>query len=335
MFHQSIRYFRPSKIVIFGNPTGGRVGRWQTERRPIEAPSNKTVGSSPQEENLSFGDFGQSSPDARGPNIRGNSSFRDTTHVNQAVKRGADPTERLRQAVTVSGDAKVSASPVLFHRNIRTRYDDPIRHSGAITGTPLGRSGGNPAGIQSGLNARKQIATGIGQTVSDTDLHASYPAIDTSMTPSAGVIRVRSFDKIFEHRNSVPTQVSSLSAVDRAPRSSAGVQNTPPSFGRVSKAIGNTSATPGNHFPAVANAPAKLTLYREAAGVPSASGSLDFGEQRQTHLSEGSASADRSTSIVGELWLDTLSLREWLHAYLTGEMRHASQAANRPGAALA
>ena len=45
----------------------------------------------------------------------------------------------------------------------------------------------------------------------------------------------------------------------------------------------------------------------------------------------GSNSLDKSSNLVGELWLDTLSFREWLQTYLTGEMGHALQATNRSG----
>ena len=321
--------------MLFRNSTGERVNRWRTDGRPIEAPRNKSGETSPQEENLTFGDPGRPNPETRRRNTGGNSSFRSTTHIDHAEDRGADPREWLRQAAMVSGDAKPSTSPSVFHRDIRLRDNDPIRHNEAIIGAPLRRYGGNQAGKRRGLNGREQSATGTGRPEPDINLETSYTARVTSMTPPPGTSRVRSFTKISEPRNSVSRQGSLPSDGDRAMRGSADIQNVPTMFGtKVSNAIGNTSATFGNHSPAVAIAPGKVTGQNESASVPTVSGNLDFGGSL-THLSEGSTSTDRSSTIAGQLWLDTMSLREWLQAYLTWEMRHASQTANRPGVALA
>jgi hypothetical protein len=51
-------------------------------------------------------------------------------------------------------------------------------------------------------------------------------------------------------------------------------------------------------------------------------------------MAESSATVDQSPGVVGELWIDTISLRERLQAYLTGEMGHALQATGRFGASF-
>ncbi len=44
-----------------------------------------------------------------------------------------------------------------------------------------------------------------------------------------------------------------------------------------------------------------------------------------------SASAPRSSMVTGELWLDTLSLRNWIQRYLTGEISRSSRGSSRLG----
>jgi hypothetical protein len=43
----------------------------------------------------------------------------------------------------------------------------------------------------------------------------------------------------------------------------------------------------------------------------------------------GESASAQSSGMVGEIWMDTLSLREWLHAYLTGEIGRATRAQTR------
>jgi hypothetical protein len=336
MFHQSIRYFRPDKILVFRNSTGEPAYQWRNESRPIVAPRTKSDGSSTQEETSSGGDPRQPSSETRRRSIGGNSAFRSTAHVEYAEDRSAVPREQLRQVVTVSGSAKLSTSPSAFHRDIQLSNHDPTRHNEVITGVPLSRYNGNQAGKRSGLNKGEQSATGIGQPDSDTNLHTSNTAAAMSTNPPPGIVQVRSFGKTSVPRNSVSQQVSLRSDVDRATHDSAKLQNGPALFGtKASRAIGKTPATFGNHSPAVANAPVKVTRQSETGGASAVSGNSDFGRRRLAHLADRTILTDQSSTIAGELWLDTMSLREWLQAYLTQEMRHASQAANRPGVALA
>jgi hypothetical protein len=58
------------------------------------------------------------------------------------------------------------------------------------------------------------------------------------------------------------------------------------------------------------------------------------GLDRQAIPREASGSIDQLPVMAGELWLDTLSLREWLQAYLSAEMGHALQAVDQPGSAF-
>jgi hypothetical protein len=43
---------------------------------------------------------------------------------------------------------------------------------------------------------------------------------------------------------------------------------------------------------------------------------------------EDTVAASQSSGVAGELWIDTLSLREWLQAHLTAQVRQASYTAN-------
>jgi hypothetical protein len=102
----------------------------------------------------------------------------------------------------------------------------------------------------------------------------------------------------------------------------------------VPDATASIPMTPGSHFPPIPNAIATTPLPRREDPVSPGSKGLDFDEDTSPNQPEDSQALDKSSNLVGELWLDTLSLREWLQTYLTGEMGHALQATSRFGTAF-
>jgi hypothetical protein len=68
--------------------------------------------------------------------------------------------------------------------------------------------------------------------------------------------------------------------------------------------------------------------------VSSDSGRSAPGRPGEAQSDNDIAATPSAAAVGGELWLDTLSLRDWLQNYLTGEIGRASLGANRSGNSL-
>jgi hypothetical protein len=111
--------------------------------------------------------------------------------------------------------------------------------------------------------------------------------------------------------------------------------------GRVQTAGRVATSSPDLRFPrpigssrpkAIKHLAGHFDLARGSALGVEERGSRDPGSTPQ---SGSVASVSQPSSISGELWLDTLSLRDWLHSYLTGEVMRSSQARNQVDGAFA
>jgi hypothetical protein len=338
MFHQSIRYFRPGKPAIFRKSSGEWASQWRAERLPVNVPQDKAAKSHDREKSFSFGNTVPSGAEPQAKHTRGNNAFSGSTYPSHSVVSSVDPTGRPRPAIMASRDAgkvKPSISPILVQQNIRAHDNDRISQSDAIISRVSKRSIGNQFGVETKPSTREQLTPGVGQPDLETSLHISYAAAALPIAASAGAVRVRAIDEPAGHRGSVPERASSPFNIYHVMRSGAGVRKaTPPFRVKTSETTANAAAMASKPFPADVNAPATAPRHSGTDGVRPESTDLNFGAHSPMHSSEDAASAAQPSTLAGELWLDTLSLREWLKSYLTGEMRHASQAVNHLGFSL-
>jgi hypothetical protein len=121
--------------------------------------------------------------------------------------------------------------------------------------------------------------------------------------------------------------------VHRLERRDANSRNATTDLGaRVPRAKGNIPSTPDIPVASLSDTTGMSPRSNEADQASRESRGFDF--DRPGSQSEGATSGAQRSNLVGELWLDTLSLREWLRTYLSGEMGFAMQATNRFGTAF-
>ena len=336
MFHQSILYFRPGKPAIIRKLTDDRANQWRMERRPFRIPSDRATGTVSRQESFSSGDVAEPRAEAQAHSAKDDRASKSASDFGHNVFRGVDPTGRSLHSITLSSNSNKADTSTLrlpFQQGVRTPDNSPMRQSEPVSGTDLKPYPRSSINLQARANASDLVTPRIRQPESHTAFHAS---VATTALPTPAPVRTiheRSVSKMTAHRDASPERAFTPFDVDRVRHNDADVPKVTTAFGgRAPEVTGDTPARSDTHFlPVAAKATAPMPGHGRTDGVSLRSKDFDFGEHGSAHQPGSLTVADQSSNLVGELWLDTLSLREWLQAYLAGEMGHALQATNRFG----
>jgi hypothetical protein len=81
--------------------------------------------------------------------------------------------------------------------------------------------------------------------------------------------------------------------------------------------------------------PSRFAQFLSARNAPMAAKAPAERATGSTPAENSGPTVAESSSVTGELWLDTISLREWLHSYLTGELTRSSLGSGVAGGTFA
>jgi hypothetical protein len=338
MFHQSIRHFGSPKSAINRNVNGERPNRWRMQPRPIGTTPGGTTRHHALQENSSIDNLAMRGTEAREPDGKANGKLQINPELGHAVLRIANPIDHSSHPMAFSDKASKAISSTLLQpspRGVGARRSDPMQHIGPITATDIKPHTKNPTGTPLRPDLMSRFGPNIHHASSDT---RDYTLNTTEALPkpaSAGPNNIGLSDKIVSHSGSSPKRASDAFYDDGIGRNEVTVRKATPTLGaRLPEPMASTRATLNKHSPTVSNAIGMAPLRRGTGGAFPKSNEPALGESGSASPHDNTISADQSSNTVGELWLDTLSLRDWLQAYLTNEMGRASHAANRFGTSL-
>ena len=240
---------------------------------------------------------------------------------------------RLWQMPAVSRGTSESPSAILSLPDQR-RPDDPMRDEAPIEeavakGRVATRTEPRIPALTPNLSAAGIRQQEVGIAYDNEPERTSTPSAITMRPDVAGSVD----DRVVQHGFS-PAYGSNAFGIRGVDRNEidgreANMPHEMTSFGSVGTSlVGNTapsriSGVPGANF---RGARGNLVSSENGQSVP--------GAPRESQSGHDFAPISNSSAIAGELWLDTLSLRDWLQNYLTGEIGRASLATNRSGNSL-
>jgi hypothetical protein len=270
-----------------------------------------------------------------GLTLRSNWAFKSPSDFSHDRFRSTDPTERSRQSITSLHDANKEQPgrplpPV--QKGVWPHNSASRRQSGTVAGPYRKPDTTEAVDTQTRSNVSRRLAANARETVLDSGLRVflASKSLPTPVPPET--VHPRSTSKTFMERALASERPSIRSDVNHARPNAADFRKpaTTVSF-KASRAQGNIPARSDVRSPAIANATSTAPRPSRADKVLEGANVSEIGEHGSPRQPGHSTSEQQTSNVVGELWLDALSLREWLQAYLAGEMRHALQATNRFG----
>jgi hypothetical protein len=334
-FHQSLRYFRPGKPTPIRNTTGEWATKWRRESRLVGIRPAGTTKRLAHQKNISISDVTSSDAEAQGHNVVGNLTFNTTPDFGHNVLDGTHPPGGVAHPIISVDNVNKDSSSILVlrsQRNVQTHDKSPIRQSKPIEGSDHRQDIRNSIDGQTKANAGDLATPRPWQPESATAFPASI-LIKALPTPAAAwAVNKRSVSEIVARQDLQPEHTSLPFDMDRSRRSGGNAPKPRMTFGtKVQSTPKSNRATSREHFHPVPSAIATAPRHSGQGSISQESKNVNSDENGLPRQSESSSSVGESSNLVGELWLDTLALREWLQTYLSGEMGHALQATSRFG----
>lgn len=325
-FYRSTGSFKAVRATPAPRAFGGFGSQWRVEPRLISKPPITAVDGS-----------------SAGP--------RGRSMASAPSRPGIAPTSRGQRAKGISRDEVISTR--LVSQRPGQRNPPPFvstGHSRADVRLPTISS---PSYALNGYTRTKNLIAGLAFSRSTPGSTADGTRSNTNNL-FAGVIRRSLLDERYSNQGKPGTPVtpakhgSGLNALldndtRHLPRqlksASDGVQSTKAERVQAGGRVSNVPRSPRfsqpvEHYrPEAVKGPKKLDRNAGLLGHSGLARSSPLGTERpavrdpgSTPQSGNAASVSQPSGVAGELWLDTLSLRDWLHSYLTGEVLRSSQA---------
>jgi hypothetical protein len=337
-FHQSIRYFRPGRPSLIRNSTDDWANRGQAGGRLAgTAPTGTTRHLHRQTDGV-VGELSRHDIPAREYSVRSGGGLERSSDLGDSAFRRATPGGRRSPSITSTDDAdfrKVSHMALPVQRSVQTKDNGPTSQ-GESPGGPARKPGaGRSKDSQSPAEPGDQVAGTTNHVDVDAARQASVPTIALPTPEALIAAQVRPVTERAVRRYFVPKHASIRSSTERVGLSSASIPKSPPvpDAGAPDTAEGMPAASRSD-LPPLFHATARTPHLSGFDGTSLEPKNLDLDGDGPPPPSISSISVEQSSNLSGELWLDTLSLREWLQTYLTREMGHALQATNRFGTSL-
>jgi hypothetical protein len=335
-FHQSIRHFRPGSLVLMRNSTDEQTTRWRTDVRLMEILPDEATRRFAHQKRISTPDVAQSGAEAQAASIKTNRTFDSTSNFRHG--HGTPPKGHVPHPVNSTDNINESPSAMLVL--------PPQQYIRAHDNTPAGQN--KPIDIANhGPDIRSSIDGPARPTVTnlvtprtrrlnvEAALHGSPPTTALPAPVAARAVRERSVKDIAVRPDLPSERTSAPSVLDRGRHSGANVPKPRKAFGaKIPDTSKDIPATAGDYLQPFSNPVAAGPRIKGPDGLPRGENKFDSNEDGSSRQPESSNSVNQSSNLIGELWLDTLSLREWLQTYLAGEMGHALQAASRFGTSV-
>jgi hypothetical protein len=337
MFYEQMRYFRTPKFAVRGL-NGRPPSQWRTEARLVRPARDRphSIHVLPEDPPIDDPARPGTKPHSQEPSEAGTSHF--SASLPNAVFRRADSIDRSSHSMAISPDTNKDQKvvlPRLYRQGVKTHSGGPIRQQEPIRGIAVKPQIPKSIGKQARITVRNRLTASPRQPERDVTYFergqvAALPTVASTESKRATL----------PNRNTEHMDISR--GVDRASakaisigRNDAGVrERMTTSDTRSQKAAANSGAFLNEHVQSVAKI--QGAPIRQAATENVSLGPIDFGSRTPspTRLRDNKTSAVQSLDVVGELWLDTLALRDWLRVYLTDEIGRASRATNRTGASF-
>lgn len=339
MFYRSARHFRILKSAVRWDLSGKRAGQWRTEPRLAKATMNRVRGGFLRRKRSSGIEFDSQGAAAQGHDSSGVGLSKSNLHFRQLASNTADRVDHSSRSI--ASHHKAGGSPSVFRSppsklSTLSRLRNPMRYKETISGTMFKR--------QSSALAETKFSS-ISLSPSTTSVEWSGPAISyRNQSTAAELTRPGPFQ--FNHAG-LPTKSTMYQGSWRdhdhsAPeareigRHDAAILEARTMSGiKLQQIVDESLTTRTKHRQTIFNAPGgRLTSHiKQNAFIESKPSIFDKSDAISSR--DNMNSVVPSSSVVGELWLDTLSLRDWLNAFLTGEIGRAFRATNSIGVSLA
>jgi hypothetical protein len=342
---RSAHFFRAPKSVLSGDIIGRSVGQW-LHKSQLGKFVPGTAGNRPAIDDRTRPEMGLHGwgPDLWSGPQRNNASAQVVSEEARPTRSSLFPT-----AVTAAMNKRLSTSlPSSYTYARRIVPDDLYSHASQVLSEGLTRP-----------RSRVTKVTVTRQAADTTDA----PISPATRNPSVGNT-VRSLSNGCYGKQNIPIAAPILAANGS---DEDGLPNGNPAPGAPNTTRGSGAPGVGGHgsigagiavatimrasdLPTAADFPQMILNNRHAQnrntsnswfqrnvtsdGLSGSEKSVG-GSVGQTSARDSALSTPQLSGIVGELQLDTLSLRNWLQAYLTTELRHAQLATNRTGGVFA
>lgn len=332
MFHQSIRYFRPGKPAIIRFSINARADEWHMGR-PVTRKLPDNAGSLVAQQNiLSLGKTVLSATETREREAKGDWPSRGTPDFSPGPARGVDPTDRLPRTMATFGKAKDQPPSLVppIQRVPKARNTGPTPPATPVSATNVGPYTSKLSKTQPVSGAVDPFTSGTRRPGLDAGLQVSVVTTAIPAATPVGTIHRRPAAKVSVHRISSSEAAFSPRDPGHAKDEGACTVNAVPKFGVDDSEtnINVLAAADKRQFPGISSLAANASHHNGPDSVSLEAKDLGCSA---AHQPTDSKTTDHSANLTGELWIDTLSLREWLQAYLSTEMGHALQSVNRLG----
>jgi len=334
MFRYSPRHFPSPWTLVNDTRNGTNEGQWKIARRMIQPPLVENIGNVIWPVRLAAENLTSSKTKDPGSNPRIAGTPRHKYYSNNILSDHAELPDRSPHSTLISSanSALAAAMPRQNRQAIRDPRNDASPHDEPITGMAIER----------------QIEKPIGRPV---EANTRSLSIDSSQSPALDAGRDNqsklAVSYILARKTSIPINSPDGNAMPRGllrdpdagefkPDSDQGNDTVIRKIGRTSndrlrKVGGYSGIIKNTHYRTAFTAGGVRPLRHAINDVTLVSHKAVPEERGSAQRDNTAVSTTQSSNVVGELWLDTLSLRDWLREYLSTESGRSSRAAHRIG----
>ncbi len=319
-FHQSVRAFQTTRFSVGWDSNGVRKTQWRMEPRPVDVVPEPADRMRAPREQFSSGNYTRSRMPSQGPFSNEQGTFKSNLDAGHGPSRKFDLVDRSSQSTKALHNAGETISIIRPPSNQMnsppSRDESPRRSRG--TAEPAGhRQPLKSTVTQVGSDRRNSTTVNAPQRDLHVHSHAQHVGtalpVPVSANPEFAALRNKNVVRQGALRDYDPGRVAAIGVgrhetESRKARTIAGTGSQ--------RTMNSTFAPPGKQ-PRTDSRDQEMPRLGNVTGIASA-GPRDSGSSEP-----GSA---QTSGVTGEIWMDTLSLRDWLHAYLTSEIGRASRA---------
>ena len=328
MFRQSVAFFRPPKSRSWRDLYGSPASQWRTEPRLVRTARDRRTGrliphgTSPVD--LTAG----SGVEVQGGGSGGNGIPPRDSNFRQGGVRSAGPVSPPVRLLAVSGGINEKLSRVLrpdYQKNSQAPQIN-LKQQKEQDREAIGvRQIKTPFGAQISPNSRDILTASVRQPGLNVRNYGLTRGTASSVTPAGAWITRKDISYPGSSRGVDHTGFTKATMPTDVPNREAKLVNA----SRPKKATGGSSANLYNRTNSLSHPRQTPPLSYSSDSAFTESENSGSGGPDSARNSFNTNSIAQSSSVAGELWLDTLSLRHWLQEFLTGEIGRSFRATNR------
>jgi hypothetical protein len=338
-FYRSVHFFQTQKSVLGWDLKDRRANLRRMKPPPVRAPPDE-------------GNRGPAS--GEGPDVEGTTQPRP-----KATVRGSEKSRVFESGPDSGGDRLRNTNPInhpsypmafprfanqdhpmvlppMYPKGVLNDRGDVIRNKDRETGIAMDRQPESPVGTKVESNTYDPLTTGVRQPSqafgdygpSRPDLSSAAALARPSHVEASKTTKV--YRGLSQNHHPGVYEANGVGHNDTGTRMASPLPMTP-----TQETVRKSRAVLTKQSLTMSNIQGFAPRSRATDNLPLGPKGSDLGKPVPDRQHDSATSAVISSGVVGELWLDTLSLRDWLQAFLTGEIGRASQAVNGNEGSLA